>query len=362
MFEESGAPAGDSAAPVIDSTPLPADAPATFNSPAEAAKYFTGLKEKKPAAEAPEATAETELAQANGDPETALAEEPEGNEPEENLPPIERPRSWSKDDDDDWNALPRARQEKIAANELAREKDIRQRINEAAEARKAVEAEREAAAKARQQYEAQLPNLLKELESVNQAQFGDIRTMDDVVRLQSEDPFRFQAWQVHQMRLQASKQEAERAESQKAEQKLSKRANYEAEQNKLLVELVPEMADPKKASELRERAVKMLTDDLGLSNQTLSQWMQDDTGHEILSNASIQRLIADGLEYRAIKAAPKAVASNPVPPVQRPGTSKPAVSSGSERIQALTRQLNETGSLKAAQELRALQSNQRRAS
>jgi hypothetical protein len=35
--------------------------------------------------------------------------------------------------------------------------------------------------------------------------FSDIKTMDDVVRLQHEDPNRFQAWQVYQMRLQAAK-------------------------------------------------------------------------------------------------------------------------------------------------------------
>jgi hypothetical protein len=39
-----------------------------------------------------------------------------------------------------------------------------------------------------------------------------------------------------------------------AQEKQGKRA-IRSEQNKLLVELVPEMADPKKASELRERAV-----------------------------------------------------------------------------------------------------------
>jgi hypothetical protein len=46
--------------------------------------------------------------------------------------------------------------------------------------------------------------------------------------------------------------------------------------------------------------------------------------------------------------------------VQRPGTARPSGSANSERIAALTEQLNRTGSLKVAQELRALQSSQRR--
>jgi hypothetical protein len=49
----------------------------------------------------------------------------------------------------------------------------------------------------------------------------------------------------------------------------------------------------------------MLTDDLGLKNELLARWMADDTGHEILSNAGIQKLIADGLKYRDIQNAPR---------------------------------------------------------
>jgi hypothetical protein len=48
---------------------------------------------------------------------------------------------------------------------------------------------------------------MQELQSAQQNAFADIKTMDDVVKLQAEDPFRFQAWQVQQMRLQAAKAE-----------------------------------------------------------------------------------------------------------------------------------------------------------
>jgi hypothetical protein len=49
--------------------------------------------------------------------------------------PIERPRSWSKDDEDDWKALPRARQQKIAAREQARDLEMRRAQSEAGTAR-----------------------------------------------------------------------------------------------------------------------------------------------------------------------------------------------------------------------------------
>jgi hypothetical protein len=333
MSDETSSPAGGEA---IYSTELPADAPETFATPTEAAEYFTNLKAKRAsqAERAPVATAEPESSQEDSDPVTAPAEEPEEAEPAE-VPPIDPPRSWTQAEKERFQSLPRETQEYLSHREQERETALRRSQNEIAEQRKAIEAEREAAAKVRQQYEAQLPNLLRELESVNQAQFGDIRTMDDVVQLQTEDPFRFQAWQVHQMRLQTAKQEADKAEGQKAQEKQTKRQAYEAEQNRRLVELVPEMADPKKANDLRTRAVAMLTDDLGFSNDELSGLMQDDTGFKILSDARWQKLIADGLKYRDIQKAPKAVAKPDLPPVQRPGTSKPAGSVVSERLQAL---------------------------
>lgn len=349
MTVETGAPAGEISAPVVDSGELSmSDARMLIEQMDDPFNEKPAKAEKIPPAERAEpATAEPKSSKEDSAPETDPAEASEANEPAEE-PPIDPPRSWTQAEKERFQSLPRETQEYLSHREQERETALRRSQNELAEQRKAINAEREAAEKARQQYEAQLPSLLKELESVHQAQFGDIKTMDDVVKLQAEDPFRFQAWQVHQMRLQAAKQEAEKAEGQKAQAKQNERAQYEASQNKILVELVPEMADPKKASELRERAVKMLTDDLGLTNDQLSQWMQDDTGHQILSNASIQKLIADGLKYRDILNAPKAVAAKDIPPVVRPGVARPAGAADAENIQALERKLSQTGSEKDA--------------
>jgi len=356
MTDETGSPAGQ------ESIALPADAPETFDSPSAAADYFNALRSAKPekedkaeSAEAPEpATAENELP-GEGDTASPETDSGEGEETVPETPAIEPPNSWTKAEKERFATLPRETQEYLHTRELERERAFSRSQNEIAEQRKAVQAEREAAEKVRQQYEASLPALMKELESVNQASFSDIKTMEDVVKLQAEDPFRFQSWQVHQMRLQAAKQESDRLQNEQNQTKQAKRASYEAEQNQRLVELVPEMADSKKAAELRERAISLLTDDLGLKNDQLTRWYADDTGHEILAHAGIQKLMADGLKFRDLLNAPKAVASKPLPPVQKPGTSKPSGTANSERIQALTRQLNETGDLKYAQELRQLQ-------
>ncbi len=103
------------------------------------------------------------------------------------------------------------------------------------------------------------------------------------------------------------------------------------------------MVDPKKAAEKRERAIAMLTDDLELPMNTLQRWMQDDIGHEILSSAGIQKLIADQLAFKDLKAAPKAVVAPNLPPVQRPGTARPQGAAASERAQALDKSLTDSG-------------------
>lgn len=348
MSEEASAPAGGEAI-----ASAPAEIPAELSID-EAVRFYTQPKKPESTAEGAEAekpaTAEPEPAKADSDPETDPAEVTEEAEPAEE-PPIEPPRSWTKAEKERFASLPRETQEYLHTREQERDREFRRSQNELADQRKAIEAERQKAEQVRQQYESKLPSLLNELESVNQAQFGDIKTMEDVVKLQAEDPFRFQAWQVHQMRLQAAKVEADKAEGQKAQEKQSKRSNYETEQNKLLLEFIPEMADPKKAAELRERAVSMLTDDLGLKTDQLSRWMQDDTGHEILSNAGIQKLIADGLKYRDILKAPKAVAAKPVPPVLKPGAA-PSRGGATERIQALQKTFERDPSVENATALR----------
>lgn len=363
MSDETGAiPGGEVVSYATDSTePMSVE---------EAARELTQARAKalNPSAESAKseeaATAANELAQANdGLDNPAPVEEPEGDDPEEKLPPIERPRSWSKDDDDDWNALPRERQEKIATSERAREADINRRMNEAADERKAVKAEREAAEQARQKYEAQLPTLMQALQDAQSQQFSDIKSMSDIEKVSNEivrltnagdlvGAGQLQAYLtafgVHQQKMQAVKAELDRAEGEKAQARQSKRADYEKAQNARLVELIPDMADPTKAAIKRESAIAMLTDDLGLKMEDLQRWMQDDVGHEILSNAGIQKLMDNGLTLKAIQSAKTAAAAKPLPGVQRPGTRQPANSGAATQIQALERQLSTASGDKAA--------------
>ena len=337
--QTSAAPAASEAAPTVSAPNL--DSGESYT----AEQAFEAYQKRNSPAPAAEAPAGTESAQADAAPEGTTAED-QGNEPD--LPAIDPPKSWSKDAHERWSKLDRETQEFLASRDSEDQKAIKRNLQEAADARKAAEAERKSALETKQKYDSQLPMLMRELESVNQAQFSDIKSMEDVVRLQAEDPFRFQAWQVHQMRMQAVKLEADKAEEQKSQERQSKRAAYEAEQNKLLIDLVPEMADPKKSVEIREKAVAMLTDDLGLKIDQLQRWMADDTGHEILSNAGIQQMIADRLKFKELKAAPAKAIPAPVPTVQKPGVGRAPGAASADAIQATRQKLNSTGSIEDA--------------
>jgi hypothetical protein len=85
--------------------------------------------------------------------------ETQATEPEGNLPPIEPPRSWTTEEKERFKSLPRELQAYLSEREQERDRDVRRRQNEAADERKAAQAEREAVARARQQYEAALPVL-----------------------------------------------------------------------------------------------------------------------------------------------------------------------------------------------------------
>lgn len=342
MTDQTSAPAAE-AAPVVSAPNLDSGVSLTAEQAFEAYQN----KRNSPVESAEPATAGKESAvEADAAPEKATSEVAEVAEPEETLPPIERPRSWTKDVDDLWQTLPREMQEKVASREQDRDKELRRSQNEAADIRKAAEAAQKLADEARKKYEDKLPALERKLQTVGP--FADVQTMDDLKRMQAEDPFRFQQYQVYIWEQQAEQQELRDAEARKTQERQSKRSGYEAEQNKLLMELVPEMADPEKASDLRNRAIAMLTDDLGLKNDQLSRWMQDDTGHEILSNAGIQKLIADGLKFREIRAAPPKAIPKPVPTVQKPGVGRAPGAASADAIQATRNKLNSSGSAEDA--------------
>lgn len=366
MSDEQTAAGGEDTTPAATVIALDADAPSSFDSAESAVASLVGAREKAgiPAESAEDdepATAEEELSdEDNGaPPKEATAEDPEADPTEK--PPLELPRSWTKDRADRWAKLDPDTQEFLLDQDRKASEAVRRSQNELAEERNAVKAQREAAEKARQHYEAQLPVLMRELESNLQQSFGDIKTMDDVVRLQSEDPFRFQAWQVHQMRLQTAKAETDRVAKENETAEQNRWIEHVQSENAKAVEFIPDLADKDKAEKLTLRVARELLPDLGFKESELAALAN---GKERLSiyDHRIQRLFADSLKLRDIQNAPKAVVKPDLPPVQRPGVARAPGADKAALVQSLTDKLSNSGSEKDALELLIARRASRRAS
>ncbi|MEH2501235.1 hypothetical protein V1290_000046 [Bradyrhizobium sp. AZCC 1578] len=359
MTDETGAPAGGDAIAVVQA---PADTGADL-SISQAARALAAArhkpKEESAPVEQPQAdpVEQPELAQANADPETAPSEEPDAADPQ-TPEPIEPPRSWTKAEKERFQSLPRETQEYLHAREQERERDFRRSQNEIAEQRKAIEAERQKAEQVRQQYEAQLPGVMQALQDAQNGAFADIRTVDDVTKLANEDPFRYLQWQAHQTKLQAVNAELERAKDEKSKAEQSEWANHVQKENALAAEYIPELADKDKGPKLTQRVATELLPELGFKDSELADLASGKSKLSIYDHR-VQRLLADAVKLRDIQSAKTAVVAKPLPPVQKPGTARPQGNAHSEQIQALTRKLNETGDLRVAQQLRALQAKRR---
>lgn len=358
MTIETSAPGVGEGASASIAVITPAAETAENLSISQAARALAAARHKPREApvEQPEAdpVEQPELAEANAAPlDEVPSEDAPTTDPEETLPPIEPPRSWTKEAKERFESLPRETQEYLAAREQERDRELRRSQNEAADQRKAIEAERQKAEQARQEYEAKLPALLQTLQDAQNGAFADIRTVDDVQKLAQEDPFRYLQWQAHQTKLQAVHAEVERARAAQAQEEQSKWAQHVQAENARVAEFIPELADKTKAAELTARAAERLSE-LGFKQEELAELAN---GKQKLSiyDHRIQRLIFSDLKLSEIQKAKTAAVAKPVPPVQRPGVSKPSGAAASEQIQALTAKLERTGSLKDAQALRAAQ-------
>ena len=92
--------------------------------------------------------------------------------------------------------MPRETQEYLASREQERDREIRRSQNEAAEQRKALDAERSKVEQARAQYESALPQLLETLQQQQAGEFGDVKTLADVEKLAREDWPRYLQWDL----------------------------------------------------------------------------------------------------------------------------------------------------------------------
>jgi hypothetical protein len=298
-----------------------------------------GTSQQQPAHEsADEAGATPPDAEVRGETENA---DPGVHEP----PPIEPPRSWTKEDKELFTSLPRATQERIAERERSRESDFLRRQNEAADKLKGLTAKEQAVDQARQQYEAALPLILNTLHEQQAAEFADIKTMADVERLAREDVPRYVRWDIHQKKIADVSQHLTAALARQVLERQQQFTEFAQQQDELIKEKLPDMADAKKAAELQTRCLATLTG-LGFAEAELAQsW----NGQKDLSlrDHRVQLLIRDATLWREAQAKAKAAQAKPVPPVQRPGVAQPKGAAQHAQIENLTQQLDKTSGVKA---------------
>jgi hypothetical protein len=268
------------------------------------------------------------------------------------LPPIEPPRSWTKEDKELFTSLPRATQERIAERERSRESDFLRRQNEAAEKLKGLAAKEQTAEQAKQHYEAALPQLLVTLQQQQAGEFADIRTLADVERLAREDWPRYALWDVQQKKIAEVTRLLAAAQGRQAQERLQQFSEFAKREDDLFKEKVPDMADADKAAKLQNACLAVLKD-LGFEAAEL---MQSWHGRKDLSlrDHRVQLLIRDATLWREAQQKAKAAAAKPVPPVQRPGVAPAKGAAQAARIQNLTQQLENAkgvNALRAAADL-----------
>lgn len=358
--DAAGAEAGPIDVVQIPATPA-ADRPAM--TAGDAARALASYRHKKQnpetsqASEAPEPAAR-EPAQESADeadaalPETEATGETQATDQAE-TPPLELPRSWTKDRAEHWAKLDRGTQEFLLDHDRKASAEVRRVQNDHAEKLKGLTAQQQAMEQARQQYETNLPLLQQAIQQQQMREFSDIRTQDDVDKLAREDWPRYVMWDASQKRIAAVNHEAKLAEQRQVQEKSQKLSEFEQAQAKLFAEKVPEFADPKKKAALQDQAIALLKDHLGFSDQELGEIYNSDKGLSLRDHRT-QLLLLDGIKYRDAKASAAKPALKPVPPVQRPGVSQPRGAAVANDVQNLSKRLDNATGINAIRTAAAL--------
>jgi hypothetical protein len=275
-------------------------------------------------------------------------------------PSVEPPRSWTREEKEAFKLLPPEHQERIAQRERTREAEIRRGQDEAAKTRKAAEAERQQLEQARQRYEAAVPELERQLYSVQQAEFSDIKSHADVLKMAEEDPFRYAKWDAIQKQRGALHQERQQAEQRQHQERNEAFKAWADEQDKRASERVPELADPAKRERVQKEALSYLTETIGWEQDRLAKLWR---GEESLSlrDADVQAMVRDAARWQAAQKAAKTAAAKPTPPVQRPGVPQSKADASAQSIKALEARLDRATSVREQVDLAAKLRQARRA-
>jgi len=274
--------------------------------------------------------------------------EPSGDAPQlepEQAPPIEPPGSWTAEARQRFSELPPELQSYVMERENARDTEVRRRQQEVADFMRQMAPEQQAMMQARAQYEAVLPALVQKLQASMNSEFADIRTVEDVKRMASDDPLRYTRYDAAMKEAVALQNEQYQASQRQAQEYVTNWQRYADDQDRRFAEKVPEFSDPQKAEALQKLAITTLENDYGFS---LPEMQAGWAG--AFRDFRIQQMILDATRYRQlVKNKPQP--SRSLPPVQRPGVARGPEAASQSQIQALDQQLDKTGNVRDAAKL-----------
>lgn len=276
-------------------------------------------------AEAPEADDETEAdpaedSEADRDEATAADDESD-DDTEADDQPIQPPHSWGKEDAEWFATLPRQAQEKIVSRENERDRAVSQKLNEAAETRKAAE---EASSKL-----AQYAQAFDQIAAQAQQRFADKWANTDWQKLASDNPADYvrakAEYEADQQTLQQTQQAQQAAEMQAHQQFLQR-------EGERLKEIAPELTKP----ENKQALGKYLTDQ-GVPPESL-KWASAD---ELALAYKAMRY--DQLHAQPAK--PKPVEKKPAPKAVKPAAEAKTKPRKAQARDSAMKRLAQTGSV-----------------
>jgi hypothetical protein len=247
----------------------------------------------------------------DGPAEEQVTGKRDGGEGDPDQPVIAAPKSWPAEMRQRFAELPPDLQQVIADRETEQTAAFNRQVNEAAERRKAAEAEISAASNERQQYLAQLSTMIDGLAYQTAGEFADIRTTADLETLAATDPQRYLRWQARRDAIQTAQGEQARLLERQHAEDTSRLRGYADEQRRLLVGKIPEFGDPKAARTLQAQMNDYLRGH-GFTDEETSGWFDH----------RYALVIRDAMLYRKGQQAAKTAADKKVadkPRMLRPG-------------------------------------------
>ena len=244
--------------------------------------------------------------------EDQASEESEGKD-EPATPAIEPPSSWDAAAREKWKALSPDLQEFISTREQERERATNTKLQEAAEIRRAVEAQASDTARMRDAYEQRLHAFARHLEASVPEEFREIRSNADLVRLADTNPAlvtKFHAWQAQ---VSSVAQEMAQIEQHKQEEALQARSDVLAREYDAISKVWPDFVDQQKGTAIRQE-LSAYAKERGFSDQEI-QTLVDHRLVLVLKDA-----IAGRKAQSSLQQAKQKVNAKPLPKVVRPGS------------------------------------------